>query len=260
MSRPFRQHWPEYLCEAIGLGLFMISATTFAVLLFHPASILRPGSVLVRRTFMGIAMGATAAAIVYSRIGQRSGAHLNPAVTLAFLRLGKITGRDAAFYVAAQVTGGLTGMTAAAVLFRPLVADPSVNYVVTVPGPAGVLAAFVAEALIAAGLMSMVLFTSNSDALAPFTGVFAGALVATYIALEAPISGMSMNPARTIASAVPAGMWTAWWVYVTAPPLGMLAAAEVHRALRRPVLCGKLHHSRRTRCIFRCGYALQELP
>jgi aquaporin Z len=65
-----------------------------------------------------------------------------------------------------------------------------------------------------------------------------------------------MTPARTLASAAHAGWWSAFWIYCTAPPLGMLAAAEWH--LRRPraprVLCAKLHHENPMRCIFRCAY------
>ena len=103
----------------------------------------------------------------------------------------------------------------------------------------------------------MVLLMSNS-ALARFTGLFAGILLATYIGAEAPVSGMSMNPARTLGSALPARQWTAIWVYFTAPPLGMLAAAELYRRLpgARRVFCAKLHHDNDKRCIFRCYYPM----
>jgi len=77
-----------------------------------------------------------------------------------------------------------------------------------------------------------------------------------YISIEAPVSGMSMNPARTAGSAFSAWNWTAIWIYFTAPPLGMLTAAELyirsHGAQR--VLCAKLHHENQERCIFRCNY------
>ena len=89
-----RQHWPEYLIEATGLGLFMVSACVFATLLEHPGSPVRQAitDATLRRIPMGLAMGATAMAIVDSRWGQRSGAHLNPAVTLTFWHLGKVAG------------------------------------------------------------------------------------------------------------------------------------------------------------------------
>jgi len=116
--------------------------------------------------------------------------------------------------------------------------------------------AFLAELGISFLLMTVVLNVSNTDRLAPFTGLFAGTLVATYISLEAPLSGMSMNPARTVASAMPAQLFTALWVYFTAPPLGMLLAAELYLRRKGPrqIRCAKLHHQNSKRCIFRCGY------
>ena len=138
---------------------------------------------------------------------------------------------------------------------RSLVAHPAVNYVVTVPGAFGPAVAFVAELAIAFALMIVVLTASNTEHLARFTGLFAGALVATYITVEAPLSGMSLNPARTFASALPAETWTAFWVYLTAPLAGMLLAAEVRvRWAHLPVVCAKLHHQNARRCIFHCGY------
>lgn len=91
MFASLRNHWPEYLIEASTLGLFMISACTFCLLLEHPDSLLRQQleAPLARRVLMGVAMGLTAIAIIYSPWGKRSGAHMNPAVTLTFLRLGK---------------------------------------------------------------------------------------------------------------------------------------------------------------------------
>ncbi|MGH7961538.1 MAG: MIP/aquaporin family protein [Candidatus Binatia bacterium] len=253
-----RRHWPEYLMEGAELGLFMISACAFVVLLEHPTSPLRQAIVdpFWRRVLIGMAMGVTAIAIIYSPIGKRSGAHFNPAVTLTFLLLGKVEPWDALFYVLAQFSGGVTGVFLAALILGDLVADPAVQYAVTIPGPQGAGVAFLAEVTMTFILMSVVLRVSNSARLARFAGLCAGALVATYISLEAPYSGMSMNPARTFASAFPAQLWTALWVYFTAPLLGMLLAAEVH--LRQhgihQVFCAKLHHHNNARCIFRCGW------
>jgi aquaporin Z len=176
---------------------------------------------------------------------------------LTFFRLGKIHSWDAFFYVAAQFAGGVAGMLLAAAILRPWIADPRINYVATVPGAAGAYIAFLAEILISFGLMATVLIVSNTVRLAQFTGLFAGALVAVYITLEAPISGMSMNPARTFGSAIPGEIWTAIWIYFTAPPLGMLLAASLYLRFWGPqgVICAKLHHQNDKRCIFRCGYA-----
>lgn len=257
MLKTFAEHWPEYLIEAAGLGLFMLSACAFGVLLFHPSS---PAAVAVtdatlRRVLMGAAMGGTAIAIIYSPWGKRSGAHVNPATTLAFFRLGKVKPADALFYVAAQFVGGVCGTLIAVALLRPAVGAPEVNYVVT-RGEYGAGVAFAAEAFITFVLMTVVLNVSNNSKLSRWTGVCAGALVATYISVEAPLSGMSMNPARTFASAFAARSWGALWVYFTAPPLGMLAAAEVYartRGLAR-VHCAKLRHGDTQRCIFNCNF------
>jgi aquaporin Z len=257
--RALANHWPEYLMEAAGLGLFMISACVFVVLLEHPSSLVHQtlSDATLRRILIGIAMGLTAIAIIYSPLGKRSGAHLNPAVSLTFWRLGKIEGWDALFYIVAQFIGGAAGVLLATLLLsRMLVADATVNYAVTVPGAGGPWVAFAAEAAISFGLMLIVLIASNRQRLNRYTGIFAGILVATYISLEAPLSGMSMNPARTVASALHAGVWTGAWLYFIAPPLGMLLAAEVYLLWRGygSVLCCKLHHENDSRCIFRCRY------
>ena len=259
MWESWKQHWPEYAIEAGCLGAFMVSACTFAAILGHPDSPLarRITSPIEGRLFMGCAMALTAIAIIYSPWGKRSGAHMNPAVTFTFWRLGKVASRDAIFYVLAQFAGGIAGVLAIRALLRPWVSHPAVNYAVTTPGKAGALAALIAECLISFILMLVILLVSNTERIARHTGLFAASLVATYITLEAPISGMSMNPARTVGSAFSAHVWTSLWIYFTAPVLGMILAAEAYVRLRgtRAVLCAKLHHQNSQRCIFRCGYA-----
>ena len=251
--------WPEYLMEAAGLGLFMISACAFTVLLEHPGSPFHQAlpDPWLRRFVIGVAMGLTAVAIIYSPMGKRSGAHLNPAVTLTFLCLRKIETWDAVFYVLAQFVGGAFGvMLAAHVLGAMLVGHTAVNYAVTLPGEPGRWIALAAEMSLAFGLMLLVLNISNRPSLNRYTGLFAGALIAVYITVEAPLSGMSMNPARTVASALPAEVWTDVWIYFLAPPLGMLLAAQTYLLTRGQgtVLCCKLHHENNSRCIFRCRY------
>ncbi len=251
-----RAHWPEYLMEAGLLGAFMVSACLFGVLYEFPHSPVRQAitSSLIRRMLMGASMGLTAVAIIYSPWGKQSGAHINPAVTFTFFRLGKIKTWDAIFYMAAQFAGAALGvMLVGRSLMREL-ADPAVQYVVTVPGKYGTAVAIVAECLITFVLMSTVLYVSNHDRISRFTGLFAGLLVATYITVEAPFSGMSMNPARTFGSGLSAGVWTGFWIYLIAPLLGMLSAAELYlwRKGKVAVKCCKLHHDNDKRCIF-CG-------
>ena len=252
-----QRHWPEYLMEAAELGIFMTSAAVFVALLDHPNS---PAVHLVpdetvRRVLTGIAMGLTAIGIVYSPWGKQSGAHFNPSVTLTFWRLGKAAGWDAFFYIVAQFVGAVAGVLVAAGLLGEVIRHPSVNYVATLPGVHGALVAFLAELLISFGLMTVILTVSNTPRLARFTGLCCGAVVATYIGIEAPLSGMSMNPARSFGPAAVAQMWAGFWVYCVAPPLGMLAAAEAYVRLKGAggVGCAKLHHQNGKRCIF-CLY------
>jgi aquaporin Z len=257
------QHWPEYFMEAAGLGIFMISASVFAVALYHPSSPLTrnlDSQPLLQRALMGLAMGSTAVAIIFSPWGKQSGAHINPSVTLTFLRLGKVAPWDAVFYILAQFAGAIAGVILAATILRKTLGHPAVNYVATLPGPRGAGLAFLFEALISFVLMSVILRASNTSGLARYTGLFAGALVAVYITFEAPISGMSMNPARTFGSALVGQLWQNLWIYFTAPPLGMLLAAEVYRQRKgaHRVYCAKFHHHNSQRCIFRCDFASLE--
>jgi aquaporin Z len=256
MSEVLKNHWPEYVIEGASLGLFMISAFTFGTILEHPASPVHRAlpQPLFRRFLMGLAMGSTAIAIIYSPWGKRSGAHINPSTTLTFFRLGKIDKWDAMFYVASQFIGGLIGAISAAVALSAWVSHPAVNYVVTMPGAAGAFVALIAEMAIAFILMTVVLRVSSTPRLHKFTGLCAGILVAIYITVEAPISGMSMNPARTFASAVPAHHWAYLWIYFLGPVIGMAFAAEIYLRTQSvtSVLCAKLHHQNTQRCIF-CG-------
>ncbi len=258
MTAALRHHWPEYLMEAWGLGFFMVSACAFGALLEHPSSPVNraiPDATL-RRVLMGMAMGLTAIINVYSPWGKRSGGHLNPSTTLTFFRLGKVKKWDAIFYPLSQFAGGIIGVLVASLALGKLLGHPAVNYVATVPGMEGVAAAFIAEVIISFILISVVLRATNTERFHRYTGLFAGAMVALYISIEAPISGMSMNPARTLGSALSADVWTALWIYFTAPIAGMLLAAEVYVRTRgaRNVICAKFHHQNDHRCIFRCGY------
>ena len=249
-------HWPEYAIEACLLGIFMFSACVSTVLLEFPGSPVRAmlSSGEFRRVLGGLAMGATALCIFYSPWGKRSGAQINPAVTLTFFRLGRVRGWDALFYAIFQFAGALAGVLAASLVFPEAIRDSNVNFAATVPGGPGNGAAWIAEFLIAMMMMTAVLHFSSHPRLANYTGLVASILVATYIAIEAPFSGMSINPARSFGSALPSGTWMGFWIYLTAPPLAMLTAAEFHvwRAGRNSVRCAKLHHANHYRCIF-CG-------
>ena len=244
--------------EAAELGLYMFSACTFATLLQHPASPLRHilADGMSRRAVMGLAMGATVVAIVMTPWGKQSGGHFNPAITFAFYRLGNVEFWDAVFYAVAQCAGAIGGVAVAGYLLQGAPGNGAVRYAVTAPGGYGSAVAFVAEVAISFVLMATILVITNRERLARYTPYFAGALIATYITFETPLSGMSTNPARTLGSAFHASYWHALWIYFIAPTLGMLAAAEVFLRARGGVMpyCAKLHHANNRRCIFRHGY------
>lgn len=172
---------------------------------------------------------------------------------LSVAPLGKVAKWDATFYIAGQFVGGALGATAASLVLSPWVAHASVNYVITAPGDAGTLVAFGAEVVITFILMTVILHVSNNPKLHKLTGLCAGALVATYITVEAPISGMSMNPACAVASAI-AGNIGRPSGFTSQRRCGMLSAAEVYMRRRGAsgVACAKLHHENAKRCIF-CG-------
>jgi len=249
-----RLHWPEYLMEASGVAVYMFSVCAFATLLQHPASPLRHlvSNAFSRRLLMGLAVGGTVVAIVLSPAGKQSGGHFDPAVTLTFYRLGKIRLWDTLYYVAAQFCGAIFGAGIAKYMLRGAPADQAVRYAVTVPGIYGSVVAFIAEVGISFGLMITVLVATNREAVSRYTPYFVGILYALYITFESPLSGASMNPARTLGSALQAGYWHALWIYFFAPQLGMLAAAHVFLRARGGVgpFCAKLHHHNNKRCIF----------
>jgi aquaporin Z len=249
-------HWPEYSMEAVLLGLFMISACLFTVLFQFPASPLREAisSAFVRRMLTGISMGLTAIALIYSPWGQRSGAHFNPSVTLTFLRLGKIKRTDAVFYFLSQFFGATAGVCFVAMALGSRIADPSVQYAATYPGDTGLAIAAIGEFIISFVQMTIVLTVSNNPRFSRLTGLVAGLMVAIYITVESPYSGMSMNPARTFGSALPSGIWHGFLIYLLVPPLAMLTAAEVFvwRRGKSAIHCCKIDHSPKRDCIF-CG-------
>jgi aquaporin Z len=229
--------------EAALLGAFMVAICIFILTLGSSPCVL------------ATAIGVTAAVLIHSPWGKRTGAHLNPAVSLAFWLLGRVKPWDALFYSLAQIAGATLGVFIVVAFAGKRFTDPPVLYAVTVPGPTGEWIAFLAEAVISALLMTLILAFVGSPRLIRFTGIAVGALIALLILIEAPLSGTSMNPARTLASAIPGRMWEHLWIYLTAPPLGMFAAAYAYRRFVHPrtFACAKLLHPVNLRCIH-CGF------
>jgi aquaporin Z len=256
MIEILKKNWKVYSMEAICLGIFMIAASVCSSILEAPASPVRlaiPNS-QIRLIIMGLSMGVTATLIIYSPMGKLSGAHMNPAISLVFFRLGKLRSMDTFFYIVFQLAGGTLAVSAMAALLGDMFQRIPVNYIITIPGNQGPVVALLTEATMAFGMMLMVLLISNHPRFSRFTGVIAGILVSVFLIVSADISGFSINPARTLASAIPAWQFPSVWIYLTAPLIGMFAAAELYNLFQAKVNCGKLHHSASYTCIFNCGY------
>ena len=235
MKVSFQKNYPHYLQEAVGLAIFMISACFFGAMLEgHNAPVRQLiHNNLVRTFIMGVLMGATALFIFYSPLTSPSGSHINPAVTLTFLRLHRICPWDAFFFIVFQFAGGTIAVYVMQSWLGNTLTAPPVNSVITVPGRAGIPAALITEYVIAFVTMSMVLFTSSQRRTTNYTRPVAACLVCVWVIVAGPISGFGMNPARSFASALPAGRWTAFWIYLFIPLAGMLTAAELFLFTRR---------------------------
>lgn len=253
-----RTHWREYLMEAAELGALMFSICLFGSMLYSTASPLHTValSLSVKALLMGIAVAATTFLIIRSPFGRRSGAHFNPAITLTYWWLGRIHGRDAAFYVVGQFAGAVAGVLVAREVLGLRLSAVPVRYVVTTPGNYGTLTAFAAEFFLAAVLMGVVLFATNHRKLARFSPLLVASVTVFYYAGCASISGFSVNPARTFSSALFAWVWHGIWIYFAAPSLGMLTAAFIYiRSMGAGrVYCAKIFHDLETPCPFPCRF------
>jgi aquaporin Z len=229
LKASFCKNWRLYLMEALGLGIFMVSACFFGGLLEANNSVahLAIPNAFARTIITGLLMGFTALLIFYSPATASSGSHINPAVTITFLRLGKMCRWDALFFIIFQLAGGILAVYIMALVMGSTLTAQPVHYVCTVPGNTGVVAAAITEFVIAVITMLAVLFTSAHVTLKKYTRVIAACLVCIYVVVAGPVSGFGMNPSRTLASAVNAGTYTALWIYMLMPFAGMLAAAEI---------------------------------
>jgi aquaporin Z len=240
----------DYLAEFAGTFLLLLNGLSAVAIFFSPGSPVPrwlPNDD-VRRLLTGVWFAGGAAVIVLSPIGKTSGGHLNPAVTIGMWRMGKITSWGAAGYALSQVAGAPTGAAGAALAWHAWTDGTPVG--VTTPGDVSAWVAFLAELLCTLGLVYLIFAFVDRPRLMPFTPIAASALVATLVFLEAPISGTSLNPARSLGPALVAGATASLWIYLVAPPIGALAAAALRRATHHGVACGKLIHDQAYVCRF----------
>lgn len=233
-----RRHWRHYLVEAAGPAAFLVVSSAAAVVFLHPSSAvaraLGPGAAM-QRAGVALVVGGLVMGMAYSPWGQRSGAHFNPAVTLGFWQLGRIRTADALWYVLAQFTGALAAGLAMKRLLAPWFGYPTIHYNTTRPAPGahGWLWALGAEMMISGGLMLGLLWALHSARRKRWAGALVGVLLALYIVVEAPVSGMSLNPARTLGAAVAAGQGTGLWLYFVGPLTAMWGTAAAYGRYRQ---------------------------
>jgi aquaporin Z len=246
-------HWRIWGAEAAGTALMVLAIVAAATLSLgegSPVADALPGPG-ARFLLLGALVAPCIALIAISPLGRLSGAHINPAVTLGFWALGRVSRHDLAGYVVAQLAGGLAGALAARLLL-PDAATDSIDGAVTHPAAVSTPAALPLEAGMTALLLAVVLAFVSSERLARWTPLALVPLIATIIWLGSPWTGASLNPARSEGPALAFGDLRDLWLYFVAPALGALAVAALWR--RRP-MTAKLFHDPRYPCSLR-----SELP
>ena len=256
-----KNHLPEYLAEFFGTAIMMIVGIGAVTFMWSDGSLMREliPSEPLRRLCTGLLFAGGGTAVVLSPLGQRSGGHLNPAVTVAFWVKGQVATVDALAYVVAQMLGAVLGVWVIAMVGGA--AAQSVQLGITLPGgaySAGV--ALIAEFVITFALMFTILYCVNEPRQAARTPYFAGLLVALLVFVEAPISGTSLNPARSFAPALLTTVFDHFWLYVVGPIAGAVLAVFVYGrtfGAHGRAGCAKLFHTERYRCIFSdCSHSL----
>lgn len=237
--------WKVYAAELIGTALLVAVGLSIVIIDFgrgSPVALLVPSDAW-RRVITGFLFGATGMTIALSTLGKESGAHINPVVTLGFWMTGRLRTRHALGYVASQLVGAVAG---AAPLLIWGAMGRSVAYGATTPGPAyGAGWAVAGEAVTTFALVFGLFFFLRHRVLKPFTPGLFPPLYAVMVWLEAPVSGTSTNPARSLGPSVISSDWHGWWVYWIGPLVGTVCAIAAHQVAGRDWLntvVAKIHH------------------
>jgi aquaporin Z len=237
--------WWPFLSELIGTALLIAIGVSFVILDFGSGSpvarwIPDAGT---RRLLTGFLFGCTGGLIAISPIGKESGAHINPVVTLAFWLKNKMTNLHASGYIVAQLIGASLGSLP---LLAWGTAGRSIDFGATLPGPGyGVWWAALGEVVTTFALIISLFLFLGQKQVRRFTPLLFPFLYAIMVYLEAPISGTSTNPARSLGPALISGNWTGWWVYWIGPIAGTIISLLVlnHRWLIKfKVEVAKLYH------------------
>lgn len=236
-------HWRAYLAELFGTFLLIFLGLSVVIYDFSPLSpvtTILPSS-LVRRLLTGFLFGGTGALVAVSPIGKISGAHLDPVLSWGFWLAGSLSAADAALYTVAQFLGAL----GAGLLLPPVwgAFGRAALFGATVPGPTtGPWLAVTGEIIATFGLVGGIVWFVGHPRLRPYTPALIPPLVAVLVALEAPWSGTSMNPARTLGPAIPSHTIAVFWVYLLGPAVGALLAALIATHPQRTHVAKISHH------------------
>lgn len=241
-TQSIRNQLPLFCSELIGTAFLNLVGLSIVIVMFGdgtPLARMIP-SAGVRRLLTGFLFGATGATIAISPIGKISGAHINPAVSLGFSLMGKLAATVALGYVCAQCIGGILGAL-------PLLAwgsfGRSIVFGSTAPGPGySTWVALLGEVSATFAMVALLCVFLGFREIRRFTPLLFPFLYSLMVYLEAPISGTSTNPARSLGPAVISGTWQSWWIYWLGPLLGMLAAITVCSGLANRIEVAKLYH------------------
>jgi aquaporin Z len=234
--------WQLFLSEMIGTAVLLLGGLSLVILAFGaggPIAGLVP-SVRLRQAVIGFLFGCVGLVVTLSPVGAVSGAHINPAMTLGFLLMGKLTPRPAIGYVVAQLSGAILGCL-------PLLAwgemGRSISFGATVPGQGySTLAVLLGEAATTFGLVASLCVFLATRELRRFTPFMIPFLYALMVPLEAAISGTSTNPARSLGPAVVAQNYAGWWIYWVGPVIGTVVAIFACSFLARRIEVAKVYY------------------
>jgi aquaporin Z len=234
--------WPLFLSELAGTALLVLGGLSCVILMNGEGSPLPQilPDAGVRRAITGFLFGTTGALIAISAVGRISGAHVNPAVSVGFWLVGKMKTGTLLIYVMGQLAGAVLG---ALPLFGFGQMGRSVAFGATVPGPNyGVMTALGGEITTTFAMVALLCIFLASRRLRGFTPAIFPFLFSLMVFLEAPVSGTSTNPARTIGPALISGQWEGWWIYWVGPLLGTFVATLIFSALAKRIEVAKLYH------------------
>lgn len=244
---------PEWLCELIGTLILLLAGFTAIGIAFatYHGSVTGSGA-YIRFFCVGAVFGGAGALVAYLPIGRLSGAHLNPAVSVAFWCTGHVSWKNLIGYIAFQCLGAVCAMAVWLTVFGS--EAHAVGEAVTKPGfhifP---LLACGIEALLTAALVGTILFCVASTKRAKWTPIAVWCLVPVLVCVGAPLTGASMNPARSFGPSLFSGVWNDFWVYCCGPICGAVAVAGFARLTgwHLRILTAKLFHDIHYRSIHR---------